>query len=142
MDNAKPEFPVGYKKPPQQTRFKPGQSGNPGGRPKKKANTLAETLERELNTQFTIHEGGKSRKVTKLQAIVKQQTNKAINGDSKAAALVMKAVEPRQFDPMDNLSPVLQEMRAIHAKHEVASENGICVTNAADMAVKVDDDHD
>lgn len=38
MKNAE-EFPqkqgnVGYKKPPKQTQFKPGQSGNPGGLPK------------------------------------------------------------------------------------------------------------
>lgn len=28
------DYEVGYGKPPQQTRFKPGQSGNPRGRPK------------------------------------------------------------------------------------------------------------
>jgi len=141
VDKEKSEFPVGYGKPPHQTRFEPGRSGNPSGRPKKKANRFAETLERELNTQITIHEDGKPRKLTKLQAIVKQQTIKAINGDSKAAALVMKAAEARQFDPIDNLSPVLHEMRAIHAKHEVASQNATGVRSAAET-VKVDDDHD
>lgn len=142
MDKGKPDFPVGYGKPPHQTRFKPGRSGNPDGRPRKKADTFAEMLERELNTQITIHEGGKPRKVTKLHAIVKQQTIKAINGDFKAAALVMKAVEPRQFDPMDNLSPVLHEMRAIHAKHQVASQNATRVGSATEVTAKVDDDHD
>lgn len=135
------EFPVGYKKPPRHTRFKPGQSGNPNGRPRKKS-TLAESIERELNTRITVTEGGKQRRITKLDAIAKQQTNKAVSGDLKAAALLMKAVEPRQFDPMDNLSPVLHEMRAIHAKHEVASQNATRVGSAAEVTVQVDDDHD
>ena len=115
--------PGRYKNPPRHTRFKPGQSGNPGGRPKKKARTFAESFERELNTRITVNEGGKQRRITKLQAIAKQQTNKAVNGDPKATALVMRAVEPREFEQMDNLSPVLHAMRAIHAKHEVAKHD-------------------
>jgi hypothetical protein len=30
------DYEVGYKKPPKATQFKPGQSGNPAGRPKSK----------------------------------------------------------------------------------------------------------
>ena len=29
------EYPVGYRKTPKHTQFKPGQSGNPKGRPRK-----------------------------------------------------------------------------------------------------------
>ena len=29
-----PRYEVGYRRPPQDTRFRPGQSGNPNGRPK------------------------------------------------------------------------------------------------------------
>ena len=90
----------------------------------KESETFAEAIERELNTSVTVTEGGKQRKITKLDAIAKQQTNKAVQGDHKATALVMKAVEPREIDPKDNLSPVLHEMRAIHAKHEIANQNG------------------
>lgn len=133
MDKERLEFPVGYRKTPRHTRFNPGQSGNPSGRPKKKSTTFAESIERELNTFITANESGKQRRITKLDAIVKQQTNKAVTGDLKATAFVMRAVEPRQFDPIDNLSPVLSEMRAIHAKHELANHNGIRTTDAPDL---------
>ena len=33
-DNDDPTYPIGYKKPPRDTQFKPGQSGNFKGRPK------------------------------------------------------------------------------------------------------------
>jgi len=33
---TKSKKPIGYKVTPKHTRFKPGQSGNPKGRPKKK----------------------------------------------------------------------------------------------------------
>ena len=141
MDKNKSEFPVGYRKPPRHTRFKPGQSGNPGGRPKKKARTFAESIERELNTWITAHEGGKPRKITKLDAIVKQQTNKSVNGDHKAMALVMKALESRQFDLMDNLSPLLHEMHAIHAKHEISAQKGTREKDTSDVTCNTASDH-
>ena len=86
MDNDESDFPVGYKKPPLETRFKPGQSGNPSGRPKKNAITLAEAITRELNTSVTVTEGGKSKKMTKLDANCEtpddQGSLKAITGRS------------------------------------------------------------
>ena len=132
--SSRDHYKVGKGKPPAHSRFKPGQSGNPNGRPRKKV-TLAEAIERELNTRITVNEGGKQRRIRKVDAIAKQQTN-------KAAALLMKAIAPRESDPKDNLSPVLHEMRAIHAKHEVASQNATRVRSAAEVTVKVDDDHD
>lgn len=133
MGKKEPEFSVGYGKPPQQTRFKPGQSGNPSGRPRKKSATIAESMARELNTFITVNEGGKQRRIRKLDAIAKQQTNKAAQGDPKATRLVIEAVEPRQVDLKDNLSPVLQEMRAIHRKHELANHNGTRAAAASDL---------
>lgn len=133
MDDSKSDFPVGYKKPPHETRFKPGQSGNPGGRPKRKAITVAEAFERELNTSVTVTEGGRSKKMTKLDAIVKYQTIKAVHGDHKAVAFVIKAVEPRESDTKDNLAPVLQGLRAIHERHEIAHHDCNTKTATSDL---------
>jgi len=35
---------VGYKKPPKNSQFKKGQSGNPGGRPRREKNNSARIL--------------------------------------------------------------------------------------------------
>jgi hypothetical protein len=140
VDNDESDFPIGYKKPPRETRFKPGQSGNPSGRPKKNTITLAEAFTRELNTSVTVTEGGKSKKMTKIDAIAKHQTIKAVQGDHKALAFLIKTVEPRETDSKDNLAPVLLELRAIHQKHETADQNGNSKTTSSELNDKVKDD--
>lgn len=135
-----PAFLIGYKKPPRQTQFKRGRSGNPSGRPKGKATTFAESFKTELNTRITVNEGGKQRQITKLQAIAKQQTNKAVNGDLKATALLLKAIEPRESEQIDNPSPLLHAMRAIHAKHEAADQNAARIIAVSDLAGNSEDD--
>jgi len=46
VDNSEKTTKVGYKHPPREHCFKPGQSGNPGGRPK-------DTLKDYLRHKFT-----------------------------------------------------------------------------------------
>ena len=70
------DFLVGYSKPPAETRFRPGQSGNPKGRPKG-AKNFSTLMEKELERKVTIKEGERRRRVSKREAMVKQLTNKA-----------------------------------------------------------------
>jgi hypothetical protein len=73
-------YEVGFGKPPKQSRFQKGASGNPKGRPKGKRN-LVTVLERTLRETIVIKENGTRRTVTKLEAAVKQLVNKAASGD-------------------------------------------------------------
>lgn len=75
-------------------------------------------MERELYKFILVVEGGKRRKIGKIEAMVKQQMSKALSGDLKAVALVMGVLERRSQNSDDTLSPLLSAMRAIHAKHE------------------------
>lgn len=77
------DYVVGYGKPPQHSRFQPGQSGNPKGRPKGSLN-LAMALNRALREKVTVVEHGRSRQITKLDAAVKGLVNRAVKGDAKA----------------------------------------------------------
>lgn len=53
------QYEVGYKKPPKNTRFKPGQSGNPNGRPKTQKSNQ-DIFEEILMGQVTLVENGSS----------------------------------------------------------------------------------
>lgn len=83
--------PIGYKKPPRHTQFKPGQSGNIKGRPKG-AKNFATVFEEELRASIEVTENGKRKRISKRQAIAKQHINKAVAGDPKATVIVLNEV--------------------------------------------------
>jgi Family of unknown function (DUF5681) len=88
---------VGYGQPPERTRFKPGQSGNPRGRPKGSLN-MATVLERTLKEKVVVNENGKRKVVSKLEAAVKQLANQAASGQPRAMQLLttlLRSVEDR-----------------------------------------------
>jgi len=82
---------VGYCSPPEHTRFKAGQSGNPRGRPKGTLN-LTTVLERTLREKVIINENGRRKTITKLEAAIKQLTNKAASGELRAQQLLLALV--------------------------------------------------
>jgi hypothetical protein len=76
-------YPIGYAKPPQSSRYKPGQSGNRRGR-LKGSGDLGKMLEDELNVAVEVTEGGRRRKLSKAQISVRQVANKSAGGDLKS----------------------------------------------------------
>jgi hypothetical protein len=79
---------VGYRKPPETSRFKKGRSGNPRGRPKGSLN-LATDLTAELGERITVREDGKSRRITKQRALIKSLLAKALQTDVRAASVLL-----------------------------------------------------
>ena len=105
-DSEKPSSTkAGYGNPPSHARYKKGQSGNPHGRPKGTLN-MATILERTLRERVVLNENGKRKTVTKLEAAIKQLTNKAASGELKAlqllSALVRSAEERGLKAPVPN----------------------------------------
>ena len=78
---------VGYRRPPRAHQFKPGQSGNPRGRPKGAKNE-ATILRAILNRKIEIREGARARKVTIREAILLGITEDALKRNIKAADFV------------------------------------------------------
>jgi hypothetical protein len=83
---------VGYGRPPKQTRFQQGRSGNPRGRPKGALN-LATALARTLKEPVVITEQGRKKTITKFEAAVKQLVNKAASGEARAIAHLLAVVQ-------------------------------------------------
>ena len=94
-DKGNPAYTVGYKKTPVATRFKPGQCGNPKGRPKG-AKNLTAVLESEINTLIPYTENGKRKKITKLGASIRQAMNKAAAGDLRAFSIILDEIRLRE----------------------------------------------
>ena len=90
-DDGRP-YEVGYGKPPKATRFKPGQSGNPKGRPKG-ARGLGKVLDEALAQEVTVTEGGRTTRVTKREALILSLVTRALKGDMRAAAQTLKLME-------------------------------------------------
>ncbi len=89
---------MGYCRPPRAQRFRPGQSGNPRGRPKS-ARGLSALVKRALDEKVEAKENGKLRRITKLEAVVKQLVNRAANGDQRATQFVFSLLHADQGRP-------------------------------------------
>jgi len=81
------DYVVGYGKPPVHTRFKPGLTGNPQGRPKGSKNLKTDLIE-ELSEMMKVTEGGQERQISKQRALIKAQVARGIKGDDRAAAKI------------------------------------------------------
>ena len=91
MANKQDKGAVGYGRPPVGTRFKPGQSGNPTGRPKGTLN-LRTDLREELTERIRLREGDRDLKVSKQRAMLKALVAKALKGDARAANVLLGLV--------------------------------------------------
>jgi hypothetical protein len=83
------DYHVGYGRPPAGGRFRPGVSGNPKGRPKRKPTPLAEIIKTRLNTPIEYRERGRTKVVTYRELSLKTLVDRAINGDLEAAELAL-----------------------------------------------------
>jgi Family of unknown function (DUF5681) len=105
VNNSKDENRVGYKTPPVGTRFKPGQSGNSSGRPKKPKSLSAELVE-ELEEFTSVKEGGRDVQVTKARAVAKAVVRAAAGGDMRATAVLMSLfARGAQDEPTEEVTP-------------------------------------
>jgi Family of unknown function (DUF5681) len=91
-------YKVGYCRPPLETRFRPGQSGNPRGRPKG-ARNLRAVLAAAARELVEIKENDRLRRVTKLEASVKQFVNRAAKGEERATRDLLDRLEALESRP-------------------------------------------
>ncbi len=87
--HAGASYKVGYGRPPKETRFRPGRSGNPRGRPKK-PKSIRERFARELERKIPVREGEKVRKIPKIDLWVRSIIASAIKGSHQASRILIE----------------------------------------------------
>jgi hypothetical protein len=82
--------PVGYRNPPKETRFKPGVSGNPKGRPKRKPISLADIIGDFLKTPMSYRERGQVKTAPPEELLFRKLIEEAMKGSVPAADFILK----------------------------------------------------
>src|SRR5882757_7412730 len=88
------------KKPRRKTQFKPGQSGNPLGRPKCKLD-MSVALNKALNDKILVTNLGKTK--TGLEALLQPIVDRVLQGDSRGIPALMSCSTKQRFS---NLFPI------------------------------------
>lgn len=77
------KYGIGYRNPPNHSKFKPGQSGNPKGRPYGRIST-ARLLAKHLDAKVTINVGAKKKRMSRREALILSIIGDAFKGNHKA----------------------------------------------------------
>ena len=93
------DYHVGYGKPPRHTRFLPGLSGNPQGRPRGASAGRADRLAlKEIYRRITVREGDRTIVLPTVQAMMRQLSRIALKGNGPALRTyfaMVQAIEQR-----------------------------------------------
>jgi hypothetical protein len=83
---------VGYGRPPKASQFKPGQSGNPKGRPKG-SRSIGAILTKTVGKTVAVTENGETRLIPTLEVTIRRLANDAMRGDRGAMKLLIALLD-------------------------------------------------
>jgi hypothetical protein len=86
-----PGYRVGYGCPPKHSQFKPGQSGNLRGRPKRHRN-LKTVVQSILLERVQLRQADRTLTVSSSEALVRKLLSDALQGNAKATAVLIALV--------------------------------------------------
>jgi hypothetical protein len=118
-DSGLDDHSIGYGKPPIETRFKPGQSGNPKGRPRR-SSKLLKRIQDLFSEPVSIRMGNKLHRAPVIEVILRKQMEMALKGDRKALqdvfnnAKAFGALEgPKIIHPMNLTNLTDEDLEAL-----------------------------
>ena len=109
QENGDRSYSVGYRKPPIHSQFRPGQSGNPKGRPKGVRNLVTD-VKRTLMATVKVREAGRVRRRTTQESALLLLREKALQGDARALDRLLELAMRFNNEPAE--SPARQVVSA------------------------------
>ena len=101
------DYPVGYKRTPAKNRFRPGQSGNPSGRPKK-VKSEKDVLVQVLATTFPVQGPDGPVSMEPLEVIIRRMIKDAADGKASARKALFDRLDANGIGT-DPLEPALDD---------------------------------
>jgi Family of unknown function (DUF5681) len=89
---APTDYEIGRGKPPKQSQFRKGQSGNPGGR-KKGSRNLKQIVQAIAESEIELTEHGKKRVVSLIEALLLSQAKEGLRGNTRATESLLDRIE-------------------------------------------------
>jgi len=115
----KTSYAVGYGRPPEETRFRKGQSGNPKGRPRG-SRSIGAILQAIIGQRITVTEHGTTRRIPALEVMLRRLTNDAMRGDVRGLKLLLSLIERYAQSPQaeHRIADLLAEDLTILARYQ------------------------
>lgn len=98
-------------RPPLETRFRKGESGNPKGRPRSRPAPIPSAFDVVMDRVLTVTQGGTARELTVEEALQQKTYQDAIAGNRAARREVLKMIAKREkylADKGSRSAPILE----------------------------------
>ncbi len=128
---------VGYGRPPEHSQFKPGQSGNPKGRPTKSKNK--KRILREMLFEIVpVTLGGRQTRLTCLEVMTRAAVNKAVQGDARAYRNVQRWIDNCGLEQEEQPAPAAPRPEpkpsAMHLRYQELFKEALATIEATEGA--------
>lgn len=119
------------KPPPEHTRFRKGQSGNPKGRPRRSKPNTASAFDVVIEKTLTIRENGGPRDVTLEEALQHKTLQAAFGGDRAARNQILKMILRREKWLAENASNPTGPVIILHRREPKGADEALLLLGLA-----------
>lgn len=104
-EGDEPAYEVGYGRPPKSSQFK---KGNRHGKGRRRGSRNLKTIVEEVTHETVPAQiNGKTKKLPRIELVLRQLAQKASTGDLRAASLLVQLYE--RYGPVEDDGPILEE---------------------------------